>query len=106
MQNMEVAKVENVIGTEDEKEKGILVDELAKLHEKTILDEGRLASILKITPRTLRRMVQRAELPPPIFLGGRSVWLSDRILVYLNTAAELAEKEALDQIKRISKYSP
>lgn len=86
--------------------KGILVDELAKLPDRTILDEGRLASMLKITPRTLRRMVQRAELPPPISLGGRSVWLSDRILLYLNTAAEQAEKDAIDQIKRISKYSP
>lgn len=85
---------------------GLLVDELSRLPDKTIMDESKLASMLKITPRTLRRMVQRAELPPPISLGGRSIWLSDRVLSYLNTAAELAEKEALNQIKRISKYSP
>ena len=87
-------------------EPGLLVYELARLPEKTIMDESRLASIFQITPRTLRRMVQRAELPPPISLGGRSVWLSDRVLSYLNTAAELAEKEALSEFKRISKYSP
>ncbi|MFZ2655697.1 MAG: hypothetical protein WAX69_12270 [Victivallales bacterium] len=92
--------------TGNNNERGFLVDELAKFPEKTIVDEGKLASILKITPRTLRRMVLRAELPPPISLGGRSIWLSDRILVYLNAAAELAEKESLNQIKRISKYSP
>ncbi|HBC89308.1 MAG TPA: hypothetical protein DCZ94_20395 [Lentisphaeria bacterium] len=92
--------------TVDKNKKGLLVDELAKLPEKTIMDEGKLASILKISTRTLRRLVQRAEIPPPISLGGRSVWLSDRILAYLNTSAEQAEKEALNQIKRISKYSP
>jgi len=98
--------VDNPAEAEDEKKKGLLIDELAQLPEKTILDEGRFADILKITPRTLRRMVQRAELPPPISLGGRSVWLSDRILLYLNSAAEQAEKDAKDQLKRISKYSP
>lgn len=91
---------------ENKKEKGIIIDDLATLPDKTIMDEGKLADILKITPRTLRRMVRRAEMPPPISLGGRSIWLSDRVLAYLNTAAELAEKEALTQIKRISKYSP
>ena len=98
--------MENATEVENKKEKGIIIDDLAKLHDKTILDESKLAGILKITPRTLRRMVRRAEIPPPISLGGRSIWLSDRVLSYLNTAAELAEKEALNQIKRISKYSP
>lgn len=103
---MEVSKVDNATGVEDKKEKGIIIDDLARLPDKTIMDESKLAGILKITPRTLRRMVRRAEMPPPISLGGRSIWLSDRVLSYLNAAAELAEKEALNQIQRISKYSP
>ena len=86
--------------------KGILIEDLARLPEKSILDEGRLAGILKISPRTLRRMVARAELPPPIALGGRSIWLSDRLLSYLNSNAERAERGAAEQARRISRYSP
>jgi len=86
--------------------KGVLIDELAKLPEKSILDEGKLAAILRISPRTLRRMVSRAELPPPISLGGRSIWLSDRLLGYLNSAAERAERAVAEESRRISRYSP
>lgn len=88
------------------RQNGILVDELAKLPERSILDEGRLAGILNISSRTLRRMVARGELPPPIPLGGRSVWLSDRLLSYLNSAAEKAEKAVSEEAKRIARYSP
>lgn len=96
----------NELRANSEPGKGVLIDGLAKLPEKSILDEGCLAGVLKISTRTLRRMVARAELPPPIALGGRSIWLSDRLLCYLNSAAERAEKAATDESKRISRYLP
>lgn len=84
---------------------GLLIDKLAKLPEDTILDEKKLAEIIEVSSRTLRRMVQRKELPPSIPLGGHSVWLSGRILNYLNAIAEEAEKAALKERMRIMQYS-
>jgi len=73
---------------------GVLIDSLARLPEKTILDEHRLASLLGVTGRTVRRMVQRHELPPPISFGGRSCWFAGRVLAHLDAQFERAEREA------------
>ena len=82
-------------------EQGVLIDALATLHEGTLLDQKRLAAILSVEPRTIRRMVTRFELPPPVSFAGRSVWLSDRILAHLDAAAERAEREAQRRERKI-----
>ena len=78
----------------DEHGKGAVLDELAKLPEKAILDEAALAKALHVAPRTLRRMVNRWQLPPPVPLGGRSVWFAGRVLAHIEAAAIRAEKDA------------
>ena len=85
---------------------GMLVDVLARLPDKSILDETRLAGILAVSGRTVRRMVKRGELPPAVPLGGRSVWLAGRVLGYLERQAERAEREAEREARRIAAYSP
>ena len=93
-------------GSTGVKTRGMLIDKLARLPEDTILDEKSLADIIDVSARTLRRMVLRNELPPSIPLGGHAVWLAGRILQYLNSSAENAEKEALRERQRILQYSP
>ena len=83
-------KVEQV----DEDRPGVLIDGLAVLPERTILDEARLAGLLAVTRRTVRRMVNRFELPPPTRLAGRSMWLAGRVLSHIEAAAERAERKA------------
>lgn len=78
----------------DTKHPGILITELAILPEKTILDEARLGSILGVTTRTVRRMVARHELPPPIPFAGRSTWLAGRVLAHIEAKAEQAARTA------------
>ena len=73
---------------------GTLISALAELPTKAILDEARLAHFLQVSPRTLRRMVARFELPPAITLGGRSMWVVGRILDYIEARAESAERDA------------
>ena len=86
--------------------KGLLIDFLAKLPEKTILDESQLADALKVTTRTIRRMVQRFELPPSIPFRGRSVWMAGRILKHIESALEKAEQEASKQHRKIQRLAP
>ena len=104
-EEVQVADVDSTAGTEAGGP-GILIDGLARLPEKTLLDEARLASLLCVTPRTVRRMVSRFELPPSISLGGRSVWFAGRILAHIEEAAERAERDASRRAKKISALAP
>ena len=85
---------------------GLLIDELARMPEKAVLDATRLAAILRVETRTLRRMVSRGELPPSVPFSGHSVWLAGRVLAHLEAAAEREEKEAEKQLQKIRRLSP
>ncbi len=79
---------------------GILIAALAELPEKAILDEARLAHLFHVSPRTVRRMVGRFELPPPVSLGGRSVWMAGRIVEHIDAAAERKQRVAERQARQ------
>lgn len=88
------------------RESGQLIEVLANLPEKAILDEKRLASVLGVTPRTVRRMVVRFELPPPVRLAGRSVWMAGHVLAHIQAAAERALSNAERQARRLHHLGP
>ncbi|MHC4663543.1 MAG: helix-turn-helix transcriptional regulator [Planctomycetota bacterium] len=89
-----------------DKQAGLVIDDLATLPGKSLIDEKALASALKVTPRTIRRMVSRNEIPPPTRLGGRSCWMVEKILEHFAARADKAAKEAERQARRISQLSP
>ncbi|MDP6355696.1 MAG: helix-turn-helix domain-containing protein [Planctomycetota bacterium] len=92
--------------TSADESSGFLVDELAQLPDKAILDEKHLAGLLKKHPRTIQRMVERGELPPPAGFANHKVWLVSHILSYLENALAKAAQEAEREAARISKFSP
>jgi len=71
---------------------GTIMTSLANLPKATFLDEFALAGALKVSQRTVRRMVVRREIPPSLRLGGRSVWQVGRVLAWLNARCEQAER--------------
>ena len=73
---------------------GLVLDGLALLPEKAMVDEAKLAELLHVSGRTLRRLVARWTLPPPIRVGNRSLWIVGRIVAHLEAAAERAERDA------------
>ncbi|HUS57224.1 MAG TPA: hypothetical protein VM141_01110 [Planctomycetota bacterium] len=79
---------------------GLVLDTLARLPEKTMLDEAALAKALHVAPRTVRRMVARWQIPPAVTLGGRSVWFAGRVLAHIEAAAERAAKGAERDARR------
>ena len=85
---------------------GLLVDGLARVPEKTLMDEARLAALLGVNRRTVRRMVLRAELPPPVRFAGRSVWISGKVIAHVEARADRAAFAAEKQARRISELSP
>ena len=75
-------------------EAGMMIDELAQLHERTIINQGQLARILGFNPRTISRLVDRGELPPGVKLGNHEVWLAGRVLDHLQTRVDARARAA------------
>lgn len=85
---------------------GRVLTGLADLPPTAILDEAALAAALGCSKRTLRRMASRNEIPPAIRLAGRSSWQAGRVLAWLNSRAERAEREAERAAARMSRNQP
>ena len=82
-----------------------IITRLADLAPKTLLTEQALAGIFGVTDRTVRNMINRTELPPPISCAGRKMWFSGKILDWLESAAEVQEKEAHAIREKIRGYN-
>lgn len=67
--------------------------ELASLNPQAMICEQELARLLRNDPRTIRAMVERRELPPPIEFGNKKVWFPGRILKFINDRMDQAERE-------------
>jgi len=67
---------------------------LATLPPDSMLTEAALAGALGVTSRTIRRMSGRFELPPPVRLAGRAIWIAGRVREHIQARAERAAREA------------
>ena len=88
--------------TENDNGTGV-ISALAEFPREALLNENAMCRAFDVCDRTIRRMVARHELPPPVRLGGRSTWIVGRVLDWLNSRAEEAEQDArkvIDMIKR------
>ena len=80
---------------------GVVIIKLAQLPERAILDERALAAALGVSKRTVRRMVGRYELPPPISFSGRSAWQVGKVLAWFEARAERAARDAERNARRL-----
>ena len=76
--------------------------DLASMEPLTPLDKAQLAAHLCVDKRTIDNMCDRHELPPPVALGNRKIWLAGKILEFL---ADRADQEAA-QAKRMTARIP
>jgi len=83
-----------------------VITSLAELHPEALVDEGVLAEAFGVSGRTIRRMVNRYELPPPIRVAGRPMWLAGNVTAWLKDKAEQAEKYARAEAERIKRHIP
>ena len=88
-------------GTCGDNRKGLCLTGLADLPENTYLDDKALGAALDVSSHTIRRMTRRHELPPPVRLGGRSLWIAGKVRAWIAERQEQAEREAQKQISRL-----
>src|SRR5207249_10021577 len=84
---------------------GNIITTLAELPDRTLLDETALAEALGVTKRTIRRMVGRFELPPPVRFAGRSTWQVGRVVVWFEARADRRAREAERQARKLEDIS-
>lgn len=78
-------------------------DGLARLPGNAILTEPAMARAFDVEPRTIRRMVNRGELPPGIPMAGKTTWIAGRVLAHFAARAERAEREQDKELARLSR---
>lgn len=59
----------------DDESKGRLITAFKDMNKKTIIDREALANIFQVSKRTVRKMVNRGELPKPMRMAGRVYWI-------------------------------
>jgi hypothetical protein len=60
-----------------------VLGELARLNPDGVLTVAALASFFRRSPRSVRRMATRGELPASFNLAGRRVWLAGAVVTHL-----------------------
>ena len=88
--------------TENDNGTGV-ISALAEFPKEALLNENAMSRAFDVCDRTIRRMVTRYELPPPIRIAGRSTWIAGRVLAWLEEMAEQAEKDARKTIDNINR---
>jgi hypothetical protein len=83
-----------------------IVRELGELGSGAVITESGLAKLMRRHPVSIKRAVERGELPPPIRLLGGPAWTVGVIVRHLEARLEQAAKEAERIARKISQLSP
>ena len=82
-----------------------IVKELGELPPGTVLEEEAVARIFGRHSVSVKRAVERGELPPPIRLFGKPTWTVRAILAHLEARLEAAKREAEKEATRFGRMS-
>lgn len=93
------------VGVDDIPAQDGILTALADLPEKALLTEAALAKAFRVSDRTIRRMVARHEIPPPVRVGGKSSWFAGRVLAWIEGRAAQEEKEVAQIVAKINAFS-
>lgn len=81
-----------------------IVDELAALPENALIPEKALAKIFSCSTTTIKRAVDRGELPKPVRMFGKPSWTAGGILRHVNARLETAQKQHDEEMQRMAMY--
>ena len=70
-----------------------IIRRLGDLPPGTVINEDALAKMFGRCQVSIKRAIQRGELPPPVKLLGMPVWTAEKLLSHLNARLDKALKE-------------
>ena len=74
---------------------------LDRFSDNDYITKAGLTDVFYCSERTIQRMVERFEIPPPSTVAGRKVWRAGKLKAWLAQADERVESEALAEAKRM-----
>ena len=70
-----------------------IIEKLGDLPKGAIVNEEALAKMFDRCQVSIKRAIQRGELPPPVKMFGMPVWTAEKLLSHLNSRLDKALKE-------------
>ena len=83
-----------------------IIAALGEMRPGTIVTEEGLAQLFKRHVVSVKRAVERGELPPPCRLFGARVWTAGVLLRYIERQLDKAAQEAERDAQRMRNLSP
>lgn len=80
--------------------------ELGALPPGALITEGALAKMLRRSAKSIKRAVNRGELPPPVRILGEPRWTVGAIVRHVENRLESAAREAERERQRFEENSP
>ena len=84
---------------------GVIV-ELGQLGSGAVISEKGMSQLFRRHPTSVKRAVERGEIPPPFRLFGRNTWTAGALVRHFEGLLEDAAKEAEEMKSKIRKLSP
>ena len=78
---------------------------LGKYADTDLVTKQELCKAFSCSGRTLQRMVERYEIPPPTSLAGRKVWLVGKVKAWIADAADRREADAIREARRLKVFN-
>ena len=85
---------------------GGIVKDLGELPPGAILEEEAVARMFGRHAVSVKRAVERGELPPPVRMFGKPCWTAGAILTHVEARLEAAKREGEKDAARIARLSP
>ena len=85
---------------------GGIVKDLGQLPPGAIREEEAVARIFGRHAVSVKRAVERGELPPPVRMFGKPCWTAGAILTHVEARLEAAKREGEKDAARIARLSP
>jgi hypothetical protein len=83
-----------------------IIAELGTLGQETVITEEGLAQLFRRHPSSVKRAVDRGELPPPVRLFGQATWTVGVLIRHIEGRLARAAKEAERMAQKITQLSP
>ena len=83
-----------------------IIAALAVLPPQTLISESKLAQMAGRHVSSVKRAVQRQELPPPVSLFGANVWTVAVLLEHISARLEMARQAAAQTARRVQDLRP
>jgi hypothetical protein len=83
-----------------------VIAELGELKPASIITEDGVAQLFQRHAVSVKRAIQRGELPPPCRLFGSNVWTVGALIRHIEGRLDQAAKEAEREAKRLGDLAP